>query len=206
MSGADADSPASLLPGSLASKRLLLRPPGPADAVAINEGVRESFDALHRWMEWAVSPPSLEQTRAFCDDAARQRAAGTSCTMLIVDASGGELVGASGYARIDWKVPAFEIGYWCRTPLCGRGYVTEAVEVLTRHAFELLGARRVEIRMDDRNVRSAAVAERLGFELEGVLRHHVRDHLGNLRDTRVYSLVDVGRLAPPRVGQAPNGA
>lgn len=185
------------LPGNLATARLLLRPPQVEDAAAINEAIRESFPELNAWMEWALQVPELEDTRGFVNDARRQRAEGTACAMLMLDAAAGTLIGASGYARVDWEVPSFEIGYWCRTPLCGRGYVSEAVEALVRHAFTTLGARRVEIRMDDRNTRSAAVAERLGFDLEGVIRHHVRDHHGRLRDTRIYALLDPTNLRTP---------
>lgn len=186
------------LPASLATRRLLLRPPQVADAAAINEAIRESFTELHAWMEWAVTVPTVAESRAFCETAVHQRQEGSACPMLMLDAASGLLVGASGYARIDWAVPSFEIGYWCRTPMCGRGYASEAADALARHAFTELGANRVEVRMDERNVRSAAVAERLGFELEGVIRHHVRDHHGNLRNTRVYALLDAARLSQPR--------
>lgn len=192
------DAAGMTLPASLSTRRLLLRPPQIEDAAAINEAIRESFTELHAWMEWAVTVPTVAESRAFCETSMRQRREGTACPMLILDAASGLLVGASGYARMDWAVPSFEIGYWCRTPLCGRGYVSEATAALARYAFEVLGANRVELRMDERNVRSVAVAERLGFELEGVIRHHVRDHHGNLRNTRVYALLDISGLAQPR--------
>src|SRR5829696_8475523 len=81
------------------------------------------------------------------------------------------LVGSSGLQGIDWEVPKFEIGYWCRTSFTGRGYITEAVLGITEFAFDTLGARRVEIRCDSRNLPSTRVAERAGFELEGRLEH-----------------------------------
>lgn len=185
------------LPERLQTERLLLRSPNLEDAAAVNEAIRDSFPELHAWMEWAREMPSVGDTQRFCAEAMRQYTDGSACPMLILDAGDGTVVGASGYARIDWSVPSFEIGYWCRTPRCGRGYVTEAARALTRHAFDNLGAHRVEIRMDDGNVRSAAVAERLGFELEGVIRRHVRDHHGRLRDTRIYALVDGPTGAQP---------
>lgn len=182
------------LPTRIVTRRLVLRTPDEADAAAIHDAIRDSFPELNRWMEWALEMPELAATRAFCAESTRQYAEGSACSMLITDTVSGALLGASGYARVDWQVPSFEIGYWCRTACTGRGYVTETVAALTRHAFTSLGARRVEIRMDDRNERSAAVPERLGFELEGVLRHHVRDHHGRLRDTRVYALLDLSGL------------
>jgi RimJ/RimL family protein N-acetyltransferase len=99
-------------------------------------------------------------------------------------------VGGSGLHRIDWSVPRFEIGYWVRTPFAGQGYISEAVRGITTFAFDTLGARRVEIHCDDRNTRSATVASRTGFALEGVLRNQRRNHLsGELRNTMIFAQV-----------------
>lgn len=186
------------LPGRLTTRRLLLRTPHPDDAEPLNTAILESFTELNAWVPWAVSPPSVADTRAFCETSQTQRAEGTACALLMLDGADGTVVGATGYPRLDRTVPSFEIGYWCRTPLCGRGFATEVTEALTRHAFDVLGARRVELRIDDRNLRSAAVAERLGFALEGVLRRNVRDHHGRVCDTRVYSLISLDGLIQPR--------
>lgn len=75
----------------------------------------------------------------------------------------GALVGGSGLHRIDWSVPKFEIGYWCRTRFAGHGYITEAVRGLGAFAFDQLGARRVEILCDSRNHRCVRVAELAGI-------------------------------------------
>ena len=49
--------------------------------------------------------------------------------------------------------------------------------------------RRIEIRMDDRNERSWQVAERCGFELEGILRNYARREDGSLENTRIYAKI-----------------
>jgi RimJ/RimL family protein N-acetyltransferase len=74
----------------------------------------------------------------------------------------------------DWEVPKFEIGYWARTSQTGHGYITEAVNGVVRLAIDTLGANRLEIRCDTKNDRSAAVAKRVGFVLEGTLRCDTR--------------------------------
>ena len=101
--------------------------------------------------------------------------------------------------RIDWTVPRFEIGYWCRTSRVGHGYVSEAVAAITRFAFETLHAARVEIRTDVANSRSFRIAERLGFTLEGILRRDSRTPDGELRDTRVYAMTDIAQLVARRL-------
>jgi RimJ/RimL family protein N-acetyltransferase len=122
-------------------------------------------------------------------------------TVGIFDRANGRLLGGSGLTRIDWNIRRFEIGYWLRESEVGQGYVTEAVQVLTRFAFEQLQANRVQIRMNPRNARSRAVPERLGFIYEGCLRNEFPDAQGNASDTDVFALLpdDYQRLNWPGV-------
>jgi ribosomal-protein-serine acetyltransferase len=100
------------------------------------------------------------------------------------------LVGSSGLHDIDWAVPRFEIGYWVRTRYEGQGYITEAVLGITDFARNVLGARRLTIRCDTTNQRSAAVARRAGFEHEGTLRRIRRHHLTDeLVDEMIFALI-----------------
>jgi RimJ/RimL family protein N-acetyltransferase len=101
----------------------------------------------------------------------------------------GRLLGGSGLHRINWNIRTFEIGYWLRRSAHGYGYMTEAVQLLTRMAFDTLAANRVEIRMDTRNTRSEQVPKRLGFVLEGTLRNNIPDMAGQPRDTHIYALI-----------------
>ena len=105
------------------------------------------------------------------------------------DGSEGELLGGTGLHRIDWALGRFEIGYWRKTGCEGRGIATEAVRAMARLAFDSLGARRVEIRMDDNNTKSWKVAERAGFTLEAVLRFDSVTPAGEPRSSRVYARV-----------------
>ncbi|CAN5378007.1 hypothetical protein BH24CHL10_BH24CHL10_10060 [soil metagenome] len=74
--------------------------------------------------------------------------------------------------RIDWTVPRFDIGYWVRSSMVGRGFATEATRRIADFAFAELGAERVEIWCDARNERSAAVAIRAGFTFEARLNRN----------------------------------
>ena len=169
--------------------RMRLRVPVPADANELNAAVSASFSELTAWMPWARSPQSIDETREFCEDSQRRWLDDDHYNLLMVDASNGAIIGGTGFPRLDWQVPRFEIGYWCHTDHVGRGYVSEATYALAAYAFTELSAARVELRMDNLNERSWRVAERLGFELEGVLHSDTRDGRGRLRDTRVYAAV-----------------
>lgn len=82
----------------------------------------------------------------------------------------GRIVGSIGYHRIEWEHRATSIGYWIAEFAQGQGTVTRAARALVEHAFSVWKLNRVEIQVGVGNDRSRAVALRLGFTQEGVLR------------------------------------
>ena len=92
------------------TERLILRQPEPADAEALNAAIHASHPELKVWMDWAVEPQTLEETRAYIRTSAEAMDAETAANLLMVDRTSGEIVGSSGYPRLDWSVPSFEIG------------------------------------------------------------------------------------------------
>ena len=176
-------------PESFETERLRIRGPLPGDGPEVYRAVRESLGELAPWMPWTKEHKTVEDSEA---SVRRARAAflERSELRLHLYLKGTEtLVGSSGLHRIDWEVPRFEIGYWCRTRFAGRGYTTEAVRGISAFAFDTLGAGRVEIRCDARNRPSARVAERAGFRLEGELRNNEVDTGGERRNTLVYAMI-----------------
>jgi len=185
------------LPSEILTPRMRLVPPAPGDGLSVNRAIAESFPELNRWMDWASTMPTLIESERFVRDSAARFLRREDLPLFLRKRDSGEFIGASGMHRIDWQVPRFEIGYWCRTSMVGKGYVGEAVAAITRFAFEKLSAARVEIRTDSQNARSFRVAERLGFRLEGIMRRDARTPQGTLRDTRLYSMVDLTDLRSP---------
>jgi RimJ/RimL family protein N-acetyltransferase len=176
------------IPEKIETERLILRALRPGDGRAVNEAVRESIDHLRPWMTWARAVPSLAESETFARESALRYRNREELGMILLRKSDDLLVGAAGLHTIEWSVPRFEIGYWVRASLEGQGYITEAVRGLSALAFELLGAARVEIRCDARNIRSAAVAQRAGYTLEARLRWESRDPEGNLRDSLLFAM------------------
>src|SRR6185436_13194708 len=139
------------------------------------------------WMPWAKNPPTLSETAEYCRLAVSEFKSRREFRMAMFRRADQMLLGGAGLVRGDWIVPKFEVGYWIRASQTGHGYVTEAVKALTQFARRHLRVRRLEIRTDARNLRSAAVAKRAGFKLEGQLRQDGRDNRGRLRDTLVFA-------------------
>ena len=200
------------VPERIETERLVLRMPRRGDGAAVNAAVAASHAELAPWLPWASALPSVDESEIHCRRQLARFILREDFVMLMFERTdgGGEgacvgagiegaCVGALGLHRIDWALRRFEIGYWRKTGCEGRGYVTEAVRAISRMAFDSLGARRVEIRMDDANVRSWKVAERAGFTLEALLRFDSATPLGEPRSTRIYARVR-GAEEPLRSG------
>lgn len=123
-------------------------------------------------MPWARVEISVEESERSCREAHARFLTREDLRLYLFDRATGEFLGGSGLHRIDWEHRLFEIGYWVRNSRAGRGYVTETVNAIARYAFGPLDARRVSIHCNASNAASRAVAERLGFPLEGILRNH----------------------------------
>ncbi len=90
-------------------------------------------------MPWAQTLPTLEESEANIRKAVAEFMIRTDLRLLLFLRGTGTLVGSSGLHRLNWEVPCFEIGYWMRTPYCGRGLMTEAVRGITEFARDQLG-------------------------------------------------------------------
>ncbi len=187
------------IPLPILTPRLALRAPAPGDGAGFNAAILESFDDLKAWMPWAQARPSVEDTEIVCRRAAAKFLLREDLMLLVTDRKSGEILGGSGLHRINWEVPRFEIGYWMRSSRQNQGLVQESTNALTRFAIDALGAKRVEIRTDQKNIRSARVIEALGFRYEACLTNDDRNEQGELRNTLVYSRIDLEGLPPLEV-------
>jgi RimJ/RimL family protein N-acetyltransferase len=156
---------------------------------------REHHDALVRaahdgelWRLWYTAVPSPEGMAAEIERRLALAEAGSMRPYTVLDAAG-TVVGMSTYMHIDAKNRRVEIGStWTarsaqRTPLN-----TQCKRLLLGHAFETLHCIAVEFRTHRLNTQSRRAIERLGAQLDGILRAHQIGPDGTLRDTAVYSI------------------
>lgn len=178
-------------PYSFETERLTIRGPLPGDGEALFTAVSESQAEIKPWLPWAVNVMSAEDYEARVREGQLKFLAREDLWLMLLLKDTHTIIGGSGLHRIDWSVPKFEIGYWLRSGFVGQGFMTEAVKGITNFAFDQLAAKRVEIRCDRLNVRSAAVARRLDYKHEGTIRNDARHHINDeLRDTMLFSRIE----------------
>ena len=116
---------------------------------------------------------------------------GTDLPLVAVHLASGRVAGATRYLNIMPKDRGLEIGGTWYGPEFQRSAVnTECKYLLLRHAFETLGAIRVQFKTDLRNVRSQKAIERIGAVREGILRNHMILPDGRFRHSVFYSILD----------------
>ena len=122
------------------------------------------------WVEQALSDESRVQFVVLRDDAP---------------------IGSTSYMSLAPEHRRLEIGNtWLHPDAWGSGANTEAKYLLLRHAFERLGARRVEFKTDARNERARAALAALPATFEGIHRKHMVVRNGERRDSAWYAVID----------------
>ncbi|SRR5581483_1911722 len=123
---------------------------------------------LRQWLPWVDKTTSVQNVREYIRNTAAgfDRNEQLSAGIWYHD----RLCGGLGWHKIDWNSRKTSLGYWLDQALQGRGIVTRCCRRLIDHLTGALALHRIEIHCATGNGRSCAVAKRLGFEREGVLR------------------------------------
>jgi RimJ/RimL family protein N-acetyltransferase len=176
-------------PEFLEAPRLVIRPVRLDDFRMLHEAVCESFTELYPWMPWAAKPQTIRESVEVCRSMRVKWLLREELMLLFLHRDSGELVGCGGFHHIEWNVPALDTGYWCRTKFTGQGFISEALETVTTFALDVWRVSRVGLTCDDLNERSWKVAERAGYQCEGILHHDQLNCHGRPRVTRIYARI-----------------
>lgn len=171
-------------PVTLSSPQATLRPLSSEHHDALCSAVRDG----ELWRLWYTAVPSPERMAAEIERRLALQAAGSMLPFVVLDAAG-RVVGMTSYMHIDAVHRRLEIGStWTAASAQRTALNTQCKRLLLGHAFDSLDCIAVELRTHRLNTQSRRAIERLGAQLDGVLRAHQRSADGSLRDTAVYSI------------------
>ncbi|MEY3020673.1 MAG: hypothetical protein RLZZ272_1657 [Actinomycetota bacterium] len=153
------------------------------------EGLRAAVRDGELWRLWFTAVPTPE---GMDDEIARRlhlQAEGSMLPWAVLDADN-RIVGMTTYMNIDAPNRHVEIGStWYAASVQRTALNTQCKRLLLGHAFDVLDCIAVEFRTHRINVASRRAIERLGAQLDGILRSHQLGRDGTLRDTAVYSII-----------------
>lgn len=143
---------------------------------------------------WRWTPNEVRTSQdmlRYIEAALAEQARGVALPFAVIDRSRDRVAGSTRYMNIDVANRRLEIGStwygreWRRT-----GVNTECKYLLLRHAFETLGAMRVEFKTDSLNTASRNALLRIGALQEGIFRNHMMTYSGRIRHTVYFSIIN----------------
>ena len=184
-------------PVKIETKRLLLRKHTLKIAQTMFDALNSDRRHLQTFLSFVPLTKNLQDQIAFLRRASIMWRRGEMFDYGIYAKDTGRFMGNMGVHTIAWNHDRCELGYWLSSEYQGHGYVTEAARELIGVCFSK-GFKRIEIRCSPENTRSATVAARCGFKLEGHLKKdrvlHARRH-----DTLIYGCIKAPSRKGPKV-------
>lgn len=165
---------------------LALRPLRLSDADALFSLVESNRTYLREWLPWLDHNQTVNDSLEFIRDCGER--AGSSNGFVSAICYEAQLVGVVGLNYISWENRLSGIGYWLAEPYQGKGIVTRACKAVLGYGFTDLNLNRIDIRCASKNLRSQAVAKRLGLTYEGTLRE-AEWLYDRFVDHRIYSML-----------------
>jgi len=150
---------------------------------------RNDLEDIFRWIPYPMR--TLEDFQTMIDKALGEQGHGQSMVFATVERSSGRVIGSTRFMNIDRGNRRVEIGStWIATAWQRTAANTEAKYLMLRHAFEVWGCMRVELKTDALNTKSRNAILRIGAKEEGTLRRHLVTWTGRVRDTVYFSILD----------------
>jgi len=123
---------------------------------------------LREWLPWVDQMRSLDDFRKYINSCKQRYANHTEMGYVIMQNQ--VMIGRLGLHNIDLHNKSGSIGYWLGKEWVGKGIITRCCKAAIYEGFSNLHLNRIEIRAATANFKSQAIAERLGFKKEGIIR------------------------------------
>jgi len=145
---------------------------------------------LREWLPWVIKMQTIEDFRGFISLYRQKYTENSDVAFVIVHDF--IVVGRIGVYNIDAVNKIGSIGYWLSEEFQGKGIVLRSVEKLVDYCFTELLLNRIEIKCGTKNYKSQAIAEKIGFQKEGIIREGEFLH-NAFSDLFCYSLLKCDR-------------
>lgn len=138
------------------------------DAPTLYKLTDDNRNILKIWLTWVPDIKGVEDIEKFIKRCRKGYQKGTSLETGLWHK--GKLIGCIGFNRIYKQSKKATIGYWLSKDYQGKGVMTESVKALIKYGFGKLNLNRIDLKAGEKNTKSRAIPERLGFKKEGTLR------------------------------------
>lgn len=166
--------------------QLFLSWPEPEFATSLLQILNQQKTYLNKWLTWVNQINTLNDAKRFLYEAQLFNKGGQKLITFILFKE--QLIGSVAIVKIDKINQEGELGYWLHQDFQGQGIITKACKQLIDLAFSVIQLHRLIIKINIDNQKSLPIPERLGFQLEGILREATLLN-GRYHDTKLFSLL-----------------
>jgi RimJ/RimL family protein N-acetyltransferase len=178
-----------VLPITLEGSAVRLEPISSHHAELFWQIARNDLENIFRWIPYSMK--TSEDFQRVVEKALGEQERGESVVFATVERASERVIGSTRFMNIDRANRRVEIGSTWIAPAWQRTAInTEAKYLMLRHAFEVWGCVRVELKTDALNEKSRNAILRIGAKEEGTLRRHVITWTGRIRDSVYFSILD----------------
>lgn len=156
------------------------------DAESLYDQIEKTRPQLAKFMPWGDSTKSVEAERAFLTYCQGRMEENKLWNASIVIA--GKAVGMIDLHNIDSDDQHAEVGYWLGGEYQGNGVMTDCLKKLLEIGFDELNLHKIKLLAEQVNQASNAVAQKVGFILEGQLKDEIYSN-GKFHDANLYAIV-----------------
>lgn len=142
-----------------------------ANKKTITDELLNSADSLKKWVSFFNYNFDKAKATEFIDKTTDMSYNKQFLRYFMFDKETNTFVGSLVLQDIDLRLPSCEIGYWTVVSGQGKGYMTEAIQYITRYLIDTHQFARIEAYIDVKNVKSIETIERCSFEREGTLKN-----------------------------------
>ena len=171
----------------LENERIRLRPLRTTDFANL---LSYSLSEPQIWTYSLISAASAKKLRVYIELAIQHRHAQTQYPFIVFYEQANQYAGCTRFYEINTSAKTALLGYtWYGMAFQGKGLNQSCKALLLEFGLEQCGFERIEFRADVQNERSVRALQKMGCQVEGILRSHLPSPLGGRRDTVVLSIL-----------------
>jgi len=129
---------------------------------------------------------TYEDTQTFLSDMVQRTKEKTYFPYIIIDDTSNTIAGFLDLKNIDWNIPKSELGCYIDEDYEGKGISSEAVKIFCDYSFSEFKFKKIFLRTHPSNLAARNIAEKCGFEVEGILRREYKTTSGEIIDLIYY--------------------
>jgi len=166
-----------------------IRPINEGDALKFYNLVARNSERLQYFPNILKANKDIESAKSLINERINLSKKKEFFTFIVNDRLTDEAIGAVFIYNFDWIINKAEIGFFLDRNFESRGIITKSVLCIANHCFTTLGLNKIFMRISNDNISSKRVAEKSGFEIEGVLKKEFKMINGELVDMNYYGLL-----------------